>query len=161
MGGFFFAMIILFAAKGTHTHTVEALPQRTTRSRHDHTRYNHNRRMAEGKERSDSGRPLTETDEPARHEVNGGDVVCIERMAEAEAVRESSRGDEYRVEAEDDGGDDPNEEIDGEEERYDGDGLRGQSGTTTGEEAEKGTEDESHDVRLVGGAMRGWSQEEE
>lgn len=53
--------------------------------------------MTQGEEGSHCNRPLTGSDEAAGHEVDGGDVVCVEGVAEAEDVGEGCGGDERGV----------------------------------------------------------------
>jgi len=52
----------------------------------------------------------------ARSEVDGGDVVCVEGVAQAEGVGEDGGREELGVVVEEDGGDGPDEEVDGDEE---------------------------------------------
>lgn len=48
-------------------------------------------------------------------EVDRGDVICVESMAEAECVGEDSGGEELRMIMQDGTGNSPDDEVDGDE----------------------------------------------
>ena len=72
--------------------------------------------MPQRKESPHSSRSLPRSDEPPSHEVDGGDVICIQSMTQAEDVRESGRRDEAGVEVQHDGGSGPYDGVDADEE---------------------------------------------
>ena len=80
--------------------------------------------MAEAEERAHRHGPLARRDEPARHEVDGGDVVGVEGVAEAERVGERAGGDEVGVrQGQDEGAHQPDYEVDQDEEQDDEQGA--------------------------------------
>ena len=67
------------------------------RERHARDRERHHRRMAEREEQADAERPLALLHQLARDIVDGGDVVGVDGMAQAEAVGEQRRAEQQRL----------------------------------------------------------------
>lgn len=95
---------------------IKPIPQSTTGSGNNNTSNNDNSAVPQREEGPHSGRPLPGSDEPPGHEVDGGDVVGVQGMAQAEDVREGGGRDEAGVEVQHDGSDGPYDGVDADEE---------------------------------------------
>lgn len=104
---------------------VEAVSQCAGGSCHDYTGDDDDGRVSEAEECAYGGGALAERHQTPGHEVDGGDVVCVEGVAEAEGVGEGCGGYEGRVVVEDDGDACPYDEVDGDEEGDYEDGVGG------------------------------------
>ncbi len=79
---------------------VEPALQQGRRKRDRRHGHDHHRRMPEGEEEADGNRPLALLHELARHIVDGGDVVGVHGMTQAEAVGEEGGAEQQRIGAE-------------------------------------------------------------
>ncbi len=77
--------------------------------------------MAQTEECADGHGAGAGRDEPARHQVDGRDVVGIQGVAEAQRVGERRRGEEVCVSCEDETAYRPRQEVDQDEQGYDQD----------------------------------------
>lgn len=88
--------------------------------------------MAEREKGADRGGALARGDEAPRHEVNGGDVVGVERMAQAERVGQRGGGDELGVKVQHDAAGGPDEGVDEDEHRDGEDAVVGDAAEEPG-----------------------------
>ncbi|KDN60261.1 hypothetical protein CSUB01_07716 [Colletotrichum sublineola] len=104
---------------------VETVPQRATGRSHDDTGDDDDSAVAQREECTDCDWTLARGNEAPGHEVDGGDVVSVEGVAEAEDEGEGGGGDEGWVKVQQNAGDDPDEYVCGNEEGNDADRRRG------------------------------------
>ena len=110
--------------------------------------------MAEGEPRPDGDGPLARRDEAPCHEVDGGDVVGVEGVAEPERVGEGGGGEEGPcVEGEDDGHEGPDREVEERDEGDDAEGAEGDCGEDG--EADVLAGDAVEEPGFEGGGWRG------
>jgi len=84
--------------------------------------------MPETEERPDRNKALAFRDETTGSQIDGSDVICVQSMAETEGVGEDGGGEELGVIVEEDGGDGPDDEVDGDEEVDEAEGGLGDGG---------------------------------
>lgn len=106
---------------------VEVPGRRARRRGHGNGRDDDDGRVAERKERADGDGFLARGDEAARHEVDAGDVVCVEGMAETEDPGYRCGADELGVRVQHESCDCPGGELDEDEQADYGDRAEGEA----------------------------------
>lgn len=94
---------------------VESVSQCTTGSSDHNTGNDYYCAVPKREERTNSGWSLPRRNQASRHEVNGGDVICIESMAKTQRIGQGSRTNKLRIEVKDNAYSSPNQDIDGDE----------------------------------------------
>ncbi len=93
--------------------------------------------MAEREEQADAERLLALLHQLARHIVDGGDVVGVHRVAQAEAVGEEGGAEQDRIVVEGREGPGPDGDIDGDQPGIERDDLSAGLGGTVVEQPQK------------------------
>lgn len=111
---------------------IEPIPQSPTRSSDHNAGDEDDSAVPKREERANSSRTLAGSDEPARHEINGGDVIRIEGVTQAESVRERRGGNETRVKVKNYRGDGPYDCVGSDEDRDHSDTVVGDAAEEIG-----------------------------